>query len=107
MPNASETPVKLWLVYIIEATDQSLYTGITNDMPRRWQQHSNGTGAKFFRGRKPASLKFIEHSHTRSSASQREAAIKKLARPAKLRLIEECVLDFDLELLSVATDSEP
>ena len=107
MLNTCATPAKLWLVYIIEATDESLYTGITNDMPRRWQQHSSGKGAKFFRGRKPASLKFIEHSHTRSSASQREAAIKKLSRQAKLKLIKDSLFDFDLNLITPATDNKP
>lgn len=105
MPNTLETPAKCWLVYIIEASDHSLYTGITKDMPRRWQQHSNGTGAKFFRGRKPLNLKFVESEHTRSTASQREAAIKKLGRQAKLRLINECNSKFDLSLLSRPLDT--
>ena len=97
---------KSWLVYIIEASDHSLYTGITKDMPRRWQQHLNGTGAKFFRGRKPLNLKFLESEHTRSTASQREAAIKKLGRQAKLKLINECFSKLDQNLLSMPLDSE-
>jgi putative endonuclease len=85
----SDDENKNWCVYIIEASDNSLYTGITTDMERRWEQHSGGKGgAKFFRGRSPKVLRFLEKDHCRSSASQREAAIKKLSRPSKLKLIE-------------------
>ncbi len=85
----TESESKDWCVYIIEASDKSLYTGITTDMNRRWEQHSSGKGgAKFFRGRQPEKLRFLEKEHCRSSASQREAAIKKLSRPSKLKLIE-------------------
>jgi putative endonuclease len=81
-----------WTVYIIRADDDSLYTGITTDLQRRWQQHSSQRGgAKFFRGRKPAALVYMERGHSRSSAAQREAAIKQLTRPAKeLLLLAEC-----------------
>jgi len=81
-----ETPD--WCVYIIEACDCRLYTGITNDITRRWQAHSSGKGgAKFFRGRKPKTLCYLEGDHSRSSASRREAAIKKLSRRKKEELI--------------------
>lgn len=84
-PDAAATAA--WLVYIIEASDGSLYTGITTDMQRRWQQHCDGRGARFFRGRSPRTLVFVEAGHNRGSASRREAAIKKLPRAAKLALI--------------------
>lgn len=77
-----------WLVYIIRASDGSLYTGITNDMQRRWQQHCNGQGAKFFRGRSPEALVFIESATDRAAASRREAAIKQLTRADKLKMVE-------------------
>ncbi|BFM15956.1 hypothetical protein R50073_21390 [Maricurvus nonylphenolicus] len=78
-----------WQVYIIESTDGRLYTGITTDVERRWQEHLSGNkGAKFFRGRSPKALRFVEPGHDRSSASKREAAIKKLSRAQKLELIE-------------------
>jgi putative endonuclease len=83
-------PAATWLVYIIEATDGRLYTGITTDMARRWQAHSGGKhGAKFFRGRQPARLCYLERDHDRASASRREAAIKKLSRPQKLQLLRD------------------
>lgn len=78
----------MWTVYIIEASDHSLYTGISTDVSRRWQEHLSGrSGAKFFRGRKPQRLVYQEQLEDRSSASRREAEIKKLSRADKLRLI--------------------
>ena len=76
-----------WSVYIIRCSDGSLYTGITNDLERRVQQHASKQGAKYFRGRRPQALVYVEDGHDRSSASQREAQIKKLTRPAKERLL--------------------
>ena len=76
-----------WQVYIILCTDDSLYTGITRDIDRRFSQHGGARGARYFRGRKPRRVVYLEGGHTRSSASRREAAIKKLPRAAKLALI--------------------
>lgn len=76
-----------WQVYIIRCSDDSLYTGISNDVERRWQQHADRRGAKYFRGRKPVEVVYLEGAHDRSSASRREAAIKRLRRPAKEHLI--------------------
>lgn len=73
-----------WQVYIILCTDNSLYTGITTDVERRFAQHVAGTGAKYFRGRSPRRLVYLEGEHDRSSASRREAQIKRL-RPAEKR----------------------
>jgi len=78
-----------WQVYIILCTDDSLYTGITNDLRRRLGQHGRTRcGAKYFRARRPLRVVYLEPGHTRSSASRREAAIKKLTRDEKLRLID-------------------
>jgi putative endonuclease len=77
-----------WQVYIILCTDNSLYTGITLDIDRRLSEHGGMLGAKYFRGRKPQQVVYLEGGHSRSSASKREAAIKKLKRAEKLVLIE-------------------
>jgi putative endonuclease len=82
-------PVQCWQVYIIEASDSKLYTGITTDMDQRWQQHQSGKGAKFFRGRTPRKLLYLEQHPDRSSASKREAEIKQLTRAQKQQLIEQ------------------
>ncbi|MEW4981899.1 MAG: GIY-YIG nuclease family protein [Cycloclasticus sp.] len=76
-----------WFVYIIEASDNSLYTGITTDLERRFQQHSCGTGAKYFNGRSPVKFVYTEVADNRSRASVREAQIKKLTRAQKQQLI--------------------
>ena len=82
------TPASAWVVYIIRASDDRLYTGITTDIERRWSQHRDGRGgAKFFRGRSPEALVLVEAGHDRVSASKREAAIKRLSRSEKLELI--------------------
>ncbi|MBI1920494.1 MAG: GIY-YIG nuclease family protein [Geobacter sp.] len=77
----------IWQVYIIICSDASLYTGITTDMDRRFRQHATGRGAKYFRGRLPERLLYLEGGHTRSTASRREAEIKRMTRAAKCILI--------------------
>jgi putative endonuclease len=76
-----------WQVYMIRCSDQTLYTGITNDLERRWQQHASQRGARYFRGRAPIEIVYVEPGHDRSSASRREVDIKKLQRADKERLI--------------------
>jgi len=76
-----------WYVYVILCSDGSLYTGITTDLSRRYRQHAGQKGAKYFRGRQPMQLVYIEKNHDRRSAGQREAAIKKLSRQQKWQLI--------------------
>jgi|TARA_B110000879_G_scaffold36542_1_gene50609 putative endonuclease len=78
-----------WYVYMIRATDQSLYTGITTNVERRFAEHQSGrAGAKYFRGRSPEQVVLVESGYDRSSASIREAQIKKLSREQKLELID-------------------
>ncbi|OEU71557.1 MAG: endonuclease [Desulfuromonadales bacterium C00003093] len=76
-----------WQVYIILCSDDSLYTGITTDVERRFSQHVVGMGAKYFRGRSPRRLVYLEGGHDRSSAGRREAEIKRLRPVDKRRLI--------------------
>jgi putative endonuclease len=77
-----------WQVYIILCSDDSLYTGITTDIQRRFGQHVAGTGAKYFRCCSPCRVVYLEIDHDRSSASRREAQIKKLNAESKRRLIK-------------------
>jgi putative endonuclease len=77
-----------WCIYIIEASDASLYTGVTTDIERRFEEHLQGRrGARYFSGRAPVRVVYREHGHSRSSACRREAEIKKLSRRDKERLI--------------------
>lgn len=77
-----------WHVYMILCTDDTLYTGITTDIERRMREHSSGRGAKYFRGRQPERLLYLESGHDRSSASQREHAIKAMRRSDKDLLVD-------------------
>lgn len=77
-----------WSLYIIEASDASLYTGITTDVERRFDEHLQGPkGARYFNGRQPLRVIYREDGYNRSSASRREAEIKKLSRSDKQKLI--------------------
>ena len=77
-----------WFVYIIRCDDGTLYTGVSTDVERRFREHlGQRRGAKFFNGRKPLEVAWSEGGHDRSSACRREAAIKKLDRGGKLRLV--------------------
>lgn len=96
--NAAVDP-KAWWVYIIRTRDAQLYTGITTDIQRRWQEHISGKGgARYFRGHIPQALCFLEQHADRSSASKREAAIKKLAKKDKESLVSQHLLPPDIHL---------
>ena len=92
MKEATKNSPHEWYVYIILCSDASLYTGITTDINRRFAEHENlsgeGKGAKYFRGRSPKQVIYSEGGHNRSTASQREAALKKMSREQKLFLIK-------------------
>jgi len=76
-----------WQVYILLCSDGSLYTGISTDVQRRFAQHAAGRGAKYFRGRSPCRIVYLESGHDRSSAGRREMAIKRLCLTEKRALI--------------------
>ena len=76
-----------YLVYILRCGDGTLYTGCTNDLPRRLRAHQSGRGAKYTRSRLPVELVYREAVPDRSAALRREAAIKRMDRRAKLALI--------------------
>ncbi len=78
-----------WFVYIVEAENGNLYTGITTDLARRFSEHqSKQGGARFFHTSPAKQMVFHESHPDRSSASKRESAIKKLSRKAKIELVE-------------------
>jgi putative endonuclease len=76
-----------WIVYILECSDKSLYTGITNDLERRLADHRSGRGAKYTQTRRPLLLRYSESQESKGAALKREAAIKTLTRSEKLALI--------------------
>ena len=78
-----------WVVYILRCGDDSLYTGITDNLEKRLKAHESGKGAKYTRGRGPLSVVYTEEHPDRAAASRREWEIKKLTRDQKLALINK------------------
>lgn len=80
---------KQWTVYIIQCNDQSLYTGITLDVERRFKEHAaQGVQcAKYLRGKGPLKLVYQQHVIGKSTALKLEYQIKQLTRAQKLNLI--------------------
>lgn len=83
----AKTSEDKWFVYILRCDDDTLYTGITNDLIRRCEQHNAGTVSRYTRSRLPAVLVYQESQASRSSALKRELAIEALTRQKKELLI--------------------
>jgi putative endonuclease len=77
-----------WCCYILRCADDTLYTGITNDLEKRLAAHNQGLAAKYTRARGPVKLVLVEKCAGRSAALKREMAIKNLTRSEKLVLIQ-------------------
>lgn len=75
-----------WTVYILRCGDDTLYTGITNNLEKRILAHEQGTGAKYTRSRGPFRLLYSEILDNRPAATRRELEIKGLTRLEKLNL---------------------
>jgi putative endonuclease len=79
----------MWFVYVVRASDSTLYTGIAVDVERRIREHNtnNTSGSKYLRVRRPVVLVYTEPVRTRSLALKREAEIKKLTHREKEILV--------------------
>lgn len=82
-----------WFVYILICSDNTYYTGITNNLKNRINKHNKGVGSKYTRARLPVSFVYINPSENRSTASKEEYRIKKLTRSNKISLISTNVYD--------------
>ena len=84
--------MSLYYVYILETIAKNnkkrFYTGYTNNLNRRLQEHKKGTGAKFCRGKKKIQLKYFESFMERGAAMRRELEIKTFSRKQKIELIK-------------------
>lgn len=76
-----------WFVYMLRCGDETLYTGITDDVQRRLAAHRAGKGAKYTRGRGPLEVVYQEELPDKSAALKREYAIKRLRREEKEQLL--------------------
>lgn len=88
--------------YIIRCRDDSLYTGWTNNLEKRLDDHNLGNGAKYTKPRRPVSLVYYEIYKTKEEAMKREYAIKKMSRSQKLQLISEGLKNEDIHKNEVA-----
>jgi putative endonuclease len=77
----------MWTVYLLLCRDKSIYTGITTDIDRRFAEHSSGKGGSYTRAKKVTKLLYTELHPDRSTASKREAEIKRWSREKKLSLV--------------------
>lgn len=79
-----------WYVYMIRAFDQSLYTGVTTDPKRRFDEHlSQGSkAAKYLKGKAPLQLVYCEKIASKEEALSREYAIKSMRKKQKEDLIK-------------------
>lgn len=77
----------MWFIYILQCSDGTLYTGITNNLERRIKQHNDGKGAKYTRGRGPVILLKKFEVETKSQALKIELQIKSLSKDEKLKFI--------------------
>ena len=77
----------MYFVYILECKDKSLYTGITTNLERRFDEHKIGIGGHYTRSKKVKRIVYSEEHPNRSSALKREAQIKRWGREKKLQLV--------------------
>ncbi len=73
--------------YILKCSDNTYYTGWTNDLEKRLTAHNSGKGSKYTRLRLPVELVYHECFKTKQEAMKREYAIKQLSRKEKEKLI--------------------
>jgi len=87
MARTPPSPAPRWLVYLLRCRDGSLYPGITNDLAKRLEAHAAAKASRYTRSRLPVKLVYAERQPDKSAALRREAAIKKLRRADKERLV--------------------
>lgn len=76
-----------YYVYILKCSDDSFYTGITNDLEKRLKCHNDGKASKYTRSRLPVELVYLEEAKGRGPAQSREYVVRNLKRQEKIRLI--------------------
>lgn len=78
-----------YYTYMVLCSDNTLYTGYTDNLNRRVEAHNSGKGAKYTKARLPVELVYWETYSTKQEAMQREYAIKQFSRAQKLKLLPE------------------
>ncbi|MDR3243758.1 MAG: GIY-YIG nuclease family protein [Elusimicrobiota bacterium] len=75
--------------YILQCSDDTYYTGWTNDLKKRLKAHNSGKGGKYTRSRYPVELVYFEKHTSKQKAQSREFIIKRLSRQEKEQLIAD------------------
>ena len=83
---------------MVRCSDNSLYTGYTNDLDKRIEVHNTGMGAKYTRSRLPVSLVFYRRVDSKSIGLRLEARLKKLSKKKKEDLVQKFALRNELSL---------
>ncbi len=80
----------MYYVYILRCTDNSLYTGITNDVKKRMSEHfgKSDKKAKYTKSHKPSELVALWQCECKSDAMKIEYRIKELTKKEKENLIQ-------------------
>ena len=78
-----------WVLYILQCSDGTLYTGVTNNLERRLARHGDGRASRYTRSRRPVRLVYRESVRSRSQALRRECSIKAMSRRGKKGLISD------------------
>ena len=93
----------IWSIYIIRCGDRSLYTGISNDVAKRFAVHQSGrsSSTKYTRTRHPLELVFTAEIGTRSAASIIEYRVKQLHKKTKERLVTGTTSLSELGLIKI------
>ena len=81
--------MKQWCVYILRCGDGSLYTGVTDDYPRRLEAHRSGKGAKYTASHRPVGVASLWQTEEKKDAMRLEYRLKKLVKADKEKLVAE------------------
>ena len=76
-----------WFVYVVRCADGSLYTGVTDDVERGIRTLNDGEGSAYVRARLPVFFTYSEEYMNEADVTRRAAAIKRLSREGKERLL--------------------
>ena len=79
--------VFMWFVYVLLCDDGSLYTGVSNNLEKRFSDHKNGKGGHYTSSHKPLKIIYSEKLPTHSEALKKEAEIKSWNREKKIRAL--------------------
>ncbi len=82
--------MKSWYVYMIRCRDDTLYTGATTDVERRFAEHQQAgpKAARYLKGRGPLQLILTVHAGDHKTALKLERRIKGLSKARKEALIQ-------------------